>query len=99
MVLGDPVPAEAEAPMPAAVVVDGPAPGLRGDPVPADDGIPDPAAVKVGAPVGVGDVRNPDISVGPFIDPLTVLVELFFVLLEVGRKVLPFASLGELRIA
>src|SRR5665647_293352 len=75
MGLGDPVPAEAEAPIPAAVVISRPAPGLGGNPVPADDGIPDPAAVVIRLPILiVGDVRDPDVAVGPFIDPVAVLV-------------------------
>jgi hypothetical protein len=49
--------------------------------------------------VVLGDVRHPDVAVGPLVDPGAVLVELFLVLLDPGGEVLPFAPLGELGVA
>jgi hypothetical protein len=95
---GDPVPPEAEAPVPAAVVVDRPAPGLRGYPGPADDGVPDPAAVEVRPPVDGGNAGDPDIPVAALVDPLAILVELLFILLDLGREVLALAARGEKRV-
>jgi hypothetical protein len=95
---GDPVPAQPEAPMPAAIVVDRPAPGLRGYPGPADDGVPDPAAVEVRPPVDVGNPGDPDVPVAALIDPLAVLVELLFILLDLGREILASAARGEERV-
>jgi hypothetical protein len=95
VVVGDPVPAEADPPMPPPVVVDGPAPGFERDPVPADHGIPDPTAVKIGPPVDVDRVRGPDVSVRLFIDPVAAPVEFLLVVVEIGREVPGIAPLGE----
>jgi hypothetical protein len=97
---GDPVPAEAETPVPAAVMVDRPAPRLGRDPGPADDGVPGPTAVVIGPPIIIRrDVGDPDVAIRPFVDPLAVLVKLLFVIAHVGREVLPLAPFGQLDVA
>ncbi len=89
---GDPVPAEAEAPVPTAVVVDGPAPGLGRDPGPADEIVPRPTPVRVGAPIVViGHVGHPDVAVGLLVDPVPVIIELLFIFRHFGRQVLAVA--------
>ena len=85
--LGDPVPAQAQSPVPAPVVIGAPAPRLIGDPAPAASGIPEPAAVIIGPPVVIVNAGDPDISIGPFIDPATVLGKLVFVVFELGGKI------------
>jgi hypothetical protein len=47
----------------------------------------------------VGDVRDPDVAVGPFVDPVAVLVELFFVFSDFRGEVLPFAPGRKLGVA
>jgi hypothetical protein len=95
VMMGDPVPAEADPPMPPSVVVDGPAPRFERDPIPADHGIPDPSAVKVGPPVGVDRVRGPNVSVRSLVDPGAAPVEFLLVIVEIGRKVPGIAPFGE----
>ncbi len=90
---GPVVPAEADSPVPASVMVNGPAPGFEGDPVPADHGIPNPAPVEVRAPVDVDRIGDPDVSVWSFIDPGAAPVELFLVLAEIGRQIARIAPL------
>lgn len=92
---GDPVPSQPETPMPTTVMVDTPAPGFIRDPIPADDGIPDPAAVVVRAPIMIMiHGRNPDIPVGPFIHPSTMIGKLFFVFIHLFREVFPGTGLS-----
>jgi hypothetical protein len=93
--VGDPIPAEAESPVPAAVVIDRPAPGLIGDPVPAEAGVPPPVAVEIRPPVVIDPIRDPDVSIGLFIRPVTVLVELLFVVFKLGWQVAGGSPLGE----
>jgi hypothetical protein len=95
VMMGDPVPAEADPPMPPSVVVDGPAPRFERYPIPADHGIPDPSAVKVGPPVGVDRVRGPNVSVRSLVDPGAAPVEFLLVIVEIGRKVPGIAPFGE----
>jgi hypothetical protein len=91
VIVGDPIPAQAEAPVPSPVVVDRPSPGLGGHPGPAHDGIPDPAAIEIGPPVAVRDIGHPDVAIATLVDPSAVLVELLLVLLDLGREILPRA--------
>jgi hypothetical protein len=85
--MGDPVPAETQPPVPAAIVVGAPAPRLIGNPGPAASRIPEPAAVVVGAPIIDIDAGNPDITVGLLIDPAPVLGELVFVILKLRGEI------------
>jgi len=70
--LWDPVPAEAETPLPAAVVGYAPPPGIKGNPGISPTGIPHPTAVIIGPPGAVIDMRHPNISIGAFIHPVAV---------------------------
>ena len=83
----DPIPAHTVPPVPPAVMGGAPAPRFRGDPGPADDGIPGPTAVIVGPPIDAIDIGDPDIPVGLFIDPATVVAQFFLVFGDVGRQV------------
>jgi hypothetical protein len=94
-IVGDPIPAEAEPPVPAAVVIDRPAPGLGGDPVPAEADVPGPVAVQIRPPVVIDPVGDPDVPIGLFVGPVAVLVELLFIVSEVGWQVAGGAPLGK----
>ena len=85
--VGNPVPAQAQPPVPAAVVICAPAPRLIRDPGPAAKGIPEPAAIIIGTPIIYIDAGDPDVSVGPFVDPAAVIGELVFVVFEVRGKI------------
>lgn len=84
MVVRDPVPAEVGSPTPPAEVHRAPSPGLIRNPRPADNRIPQPAAVVIGAPIVVVDRRNPDVAVGRFFDPSSVIGQ-FVLVFGVGR--------------
>jgi hypothetical protein len=86
-IVGDPVPAETQPPVPAAVVVGAPAPRLVGDPGPAANRIPDPAAVVIGSPIIHIDAGNPDITIRPFIGPAAVLGKLVFIVIKLRGKI------------
>jgi len=88
MLVGNPVPAEAEPPAPTAVMIGTPTPRLVRNPGPADDGIPNPAAIVIGPPIVITVRRNPDIAVGSFIGPAAVAGKLVLIIIiffgEVG---------------
>jgi hypothetical protein len=91
-----PIPAQAEPPAPAAVMVDGPAPRLRGDPGPTAQRIPIPVTVIVRPPVRVGNnVGHPDVAVGPFIGPRAVVGQLVLIVIELGGQI-PFGGIASL---
>src|SRR4030043_2300076 len=86
--MGHPIPAQAEPPTPATVMIDGPAPGLIGDPGPAARGIPIPISVMVGPPVSIRmHVRHPDIAVGSLIGPIAVARKLALVVIKLGGQI------------
>lgn len=85
--MGDPVPAEAQPPVPAAVMGGTPAPGFVGNPGPTAERIPGPAAVVVGAPIIYINIGNPDIAVRPLVNPTAVISEFVFVILEVRGEI------------
>lgn len=73
--------------MPAAVVVGTPTPRLIRNPGPAAKWIPEPAAIIVGAPILNIELRYPDVSVRPFVDPAAVVGELILVVFEFRGKI------------
>jgi len=95
---GNPVPTEAQSPMPPSVMVYTPAPGFVGYPGPATNGIPNPAAIVVRPPVGINDIGHPDIPVWSFINPIATRFELGLVDIELVRQVTPRSVLPEQRI-
>lgn len=86
-VVRNPVPAQAQPPVPSSIMVCAPAPRFIRNPVPAAKRIPDPAAVIIGPPIRGDDIRNPDIAIRPFIGPGAVGVEFILVILELGGKI------------
>src|SRR5205814_8664777 len=60
---------------PGSIVVGRPSPGFVGNPGPAERLDPRPVTIVVGPPVGRGDTRTPDPSVGRIIAPGPVVVQ------------------------
>jgi hypothetical protein len=86
--MGNPVPAKAEPPTPAAVVVNGPAPRLGGDPGPAAQRIPVPVPIVIRSPIHIGvDIGHPDMAVRPLVGPITVVGQLAFIVVELGGQI------------
>lgn len=84
----NPVPAQAEPPTPAAVMVNGPTPRFRGDPGPTAERIPIPVTVVVRPPIRIGmNVRHPDIAIGPLIGPIAVVCQLVFIIIKLGWQI------------
>lgn len=85
---GNPVPSETDTPMPSAVVVNTPTPRFVGDPIPTDDRVPCPATIVIRTPIMiVVHSRNPDITIGSFINPPAVIGELCLVFIKLFRKI------------
>jgi hypothetical protein len=82
-----PVPAQAQPPVPSAIVVNTPSPRFVGNPCPARKRIPDPSPIIVGPPVAIRNVGSPDIAIRLFIDPASAASQLNFVILEFRGKV------------
>jgi hypothetical protein len=76
-------------------MIDRPTPGLGRNPVPADVLVPGPAAVHVRPPVVVDAGGGPDVAVGLLVGPAAVLIELLFVVAELGGQVPGGAPAGE----
>jgi hypothetical protein len=88
MIGGDPVPAQSQPPMPPAVMINTPAPGLIRNPGPADDGIPDPSSVIIGPPIRIIiHGGHPNVPVRPLVGPVAIGGELIFVVLELGGQI------------
>jgi len=83
----NPVPTQAQPPVPSAVVVNSPSPRLVGNPIPANKRIPVPSSIIVRPPIAVIDIGNPDIAIGLFVDPASVVSQLNFVFVELRGKV------------
>jgi hypothetical protein len=66
-------------------MVDAPPPRIIGDPVPTDKGKPDPSSVMIRPPYIMRNTGNPNMSVGPFVDPSSMISQLFFVFIEFCR--------------
>jgi hypothetical protein len=49
--------------------------------------MPAPSSIVVGSPGVVIDIRNPHISIGRFIDPISVIGQLFLIGIELWRKI------------
>jgi hypothetical protein len=83
----DPIPSQAESPVPSAIMGNTPSPRLIGTPCPATDRVPDPSSMVVGPPRVVVDIRNPDIPIGSFIHPITIVVQFGFILIHINRQI------------
>jgi hypothetical protein len=99
MILGNPIPAKAHSPAPAAVMIRAPAPWLIRNPCPADDGVPDPAPIVIRPPIIIANRRNPDIAVGGFISPAAVARQLGLVIAVILGEICPRHALRVKRIA
>jgi len=83
----DPVPAHAKAPRPSSIMMDTPAPRIVGYPGPATHRIPHPASIVIGAPSAVIHIWDPDIAIGLFINPATVVSQLSLIFIQLFRQI------------
>jgi hypothetical protein len=86
--MGNPVPAQTQSPVPPAIVVDGPAPALIGNPGPAARRIPVPVSIVIRTPIVIVNGRHPNIPVRPLVNPRTIVGQLFFIIIQVRRQIL-----------
>ena len=84
---GDPVPTKVNSPVPSSVVGHTPSPRIIRNPIPSDDRIPDPPAVVVRPPGIMMDSGDPDITIRPFINPVSVISQLCFILIQLRGKI------------
>jgi hypothetical protein len=99
MIMGNPVPAKAHSPAPAAIMIRAPAPWLVRYPCPADDGVPDPAPIVIRPPIIIANRRNPHISVGRFIGPAAVARKLVLIIVIIFGEICPRHALRVKRIS
>jgi len=86
----DPVPTEIPSPVPSSVMCDTPSPGIVRHPGPSDKRIPAPSSVVIRPPIMIDNIRNPDISVRPLVNPTAVISQLVLVLIQLRRKIIGF---------
>jgi len=94
VMMRNPVPAESEPPVPAAVMINGPSPGLRRNPGPSDHRVPDPAAVKVWPPVERTHIRHPYVTIRILVNPTAVVLQFFLIFIKGRRQVASGTPLG-----
>jgi len=83
----NPIPTKTPSPVPSTVMVHRPSPGVIRNPIPTNNRIPDPSSVIIGSPFVMIDLRNPNIAVGPFIDPSSMKSQFCFIFRELCRKI------------
>ncbi len=84
---GNPIPSQAETPVPTAVMGYTPSPRLIGNPCPSANWIPYPSSVVIGPPGVVVNIGNPNITVWPLIGPTAVIIQLRLILIQFNRQI------------
>jgi hypothetical protein len=79
---GYPIPAQSHSPVPASVMGNTPSPGFIRNPSPSTDRIPHPPSIIIRSPGVMIDIRNPDITIGTFVNPLAVIVQLCLIIIK-----------------
>jgi hypothetical protein len=79
---GYPIPAKSHSPVPASVMGNTPSPGFIRNPSPSTDRIPRPPSIIIRSPGVMIDIRNPDITIGAFVNPLAVIGQLRLIIIK-----------------
>ena len=86
----DPVPTQADTPVPSAIMGNTPSPWLIRAPCPPADWIPNPSSVVIRSPRVMVDIRDPHVTIRPFIHPPAIIIQLRFILIHFDRKITCF---------
>jgi hypothetical protein len=83
----NPIPSQTDSPMPSAIMRNTPAPRFIGDPCPSGNRVPNPSSMIIGPPGIMVDLRYPDISIGAFIHPTSVVGQLGLIRIQLHREI------------
>lgn len=82
-----PVPTETPSPVPPSIMGDTPSPWIIRHPRPPNDRIPVPSSVIIRPPHIMDHIRNPDIPIGPLVNPTAIVGQFLLVLVQLFGKI------------